>query len=215
MTYQLPNPIEEWHPKNEKSLTEYTKGSHFRAWWKCKTCSHEWQTAINNRMRGNKSGCPKCVRANLRGNKNPKWTGFGEISGHQWLCIKMESTAERRSRQCKSHAGLPFEITIEYAWNLFLKQERKCVLSGEPLTMWGKINGKQSGNASLDRIDSSKGYIEENVQWIDKRIQLVKRNWSDENFITLCQKVASYQTKKELEQRGIPSFKEWVTTAKS
>ena len=136
------------------------------------------------------------------------WTGYGEISGGQWCKIKLESTAERRNRRYKvARPALTFEITIEYAWDLFLKQNRKCTLSGEPLTMCGKINGKYTGNASLDRIDSSKGYTKENVQWIDKKLQMVKTKLSDAEFIAICQKVANYQ----IEKLGIPSFKKWVT----
>ena len=40
--------------------------------------------------------------------------------------------------------------------------------------------------ASLDRIDSSKGYIEGNVQWVHKRVNLMKGNMSTENFIEWC-----------------------------
>ena len=187
----------EWHPKNEKPFSAYTDGSNFKAWWLCSTCQHEWQATINNRAGSRKSKCPNCRKTNARGNKNPRWSGHGEISGAQWCKLKNEST-------------LQFEITIEYAWNLFLEQNRKCALSGEPLTMWGKINGKYQGTASLDRIDSSKGYVEGNVQWVDKKIQQMKRNMLDGDFIDVCEKVARYQKKKGI-KLPIPSFKEYMS----
>ena len=134
--------------------------------------------------------------------------GFGTV--WQWCKIKMESTEKRRSRRYKSHKAFPFEITIEYAWNLFLKQDRKCALSGEPLTMWGKIDGKYQGTASLDRIDSSMGYVEGNVQWIEKKLQHMKRNMVDADFIKICKKVAAYQMKKGT-KLSIPSFKEYMS----
>jgi len=200
--------LQEWHvEKNEKQLDDYSAMNHYRAWWKCSVCSHEWQTAICNRRRG--SNCPNCKKLRFRGSTNPTWSGYGEISGRQWLCIKMESTEKRRSRRYKSHTALDFEITIEYAWNLFLEQDRRCALSGESLTMWGKINGKYEGTASLDRIDSSKGYVEGNVQWIDKKLQHMKRNMVDADFIEVCEKVARYQKKKGI-KLPIPSFKEYM-----
>jgi hypothetical protein len=198
--------LQEWSPKNERPFSDYSKWSKTKTWWKCSVCYCEWQTTIGNRV-GNKSGCPNCKKLRFRGNTNPMWTGYGEIGGGQWCKIKLESTEARRSRRYKSHTALPFKITIEYAWNLFLKQNRKCALSGEPLTMWGKINGKYTGNASLDRIDSSKGYVDGNVQWIDKKLQHVKTKLSDAEFIAICQKVAAYQ----VEKLGIPSFKQWAT----
>ena len=197
--------LREWSARNEKPLTEYTTGTIQKGWWKCSDCHHEWQSRISTRSRG--SGCPNCKKINFRGNKNPNWTGYGEISSTYWNKIKIHATAERRSRyRGKPMEALPFEITIEYAWNLFLKQNRRCALSGEPLVLPCKRNGKFTGTASLDRIDSSKGYVINNVQWIDKQFQPIKRNLPDNVFITLCQKVAAYQ----IEKLGIPSFKQWA-----
>lgn len=42
----------------------------------------------------------------------------------------------------------------------------------------------------LDRIDSSKGYIENNIQWIHKDLQFMKNTMSDNKFIKYCQLVA-------------------------
>jgi len=60
------NPIlcEEWnYEKNEKRPEEYTPFNGERVWWKCKECEHEWQTAIINRNRGWKTGCPECNKS--------------------------------------------------------------------------------------------------------------------------------------------------------
>jgi hypothetical protein len=202
--------IEEWHPsKNEKPITEYAKFSQYKAWWLCSVCKHEWQATLCNRTH---SKCPKCRNEKRKGSNSPVWTGYAEISGRQWHSIKKEATESRRNRRyTKPRPPLEFTITVEYIWNLFLKQNRKCALSGEPLTMWYKINGKNEGNASLDRIDSSKGYNEENVQWIDKKLQRIKTSLSDADFIAICQKVAAHQ----VEKLGIPSFKKWATKTKS
>jgi len=43
--------------------------------------------------------------------------------------------------------------------------------------------------ASLDRIDSSKGYIEENVHWVHKRINVMKGNMSEQEFLNFCEAV--------------------------
>ena len=43
--------------------------------------------------------------------------------------------------------------------------------------------------ASLDRIDSGKGYIVGNVQWLHKDINKMKLHHNQEYFIKLCKMV--------------------------
>lgn len=50
--------------------------------------------------------------------------------------------------------------------------------------------------ASLDRIDSSKGYIEGNVQWVHKRINKMKLDDSDTEFIEWCRLIADFNKDK-------------------
>ncbi|GAE28370.1 hypothetical protein JCM9140_4590 [Halalkalibacter wakoensis JCM 9140] len=59
VAYLYPDLEDEWHPtKNgELKLDVFTKGSHFRAWWKCRK-GHEWEAAIYQRVDGR--GCPYC-----------------------------------------------------------------------------------------------------------------------------------------------------------
>jgi hypothetical protein len=40
--------------------------------------------------------------------------------------------------------------------------------------------------ASLDRIDSSRGYIEGNVQWVHKMANMCKQHYSQKRFIDMC-----------------------------
>ena len=51
-----------------------------------------------------------------------------------------------------------------------------------------KVN---KNTASLDRIDSSKGYVEGNVQWVHKMINMSKQQYSQEEFIDMCKAVAN------------------------
>jgi hypothetical protein len=41
-------------------------------------------------------------------------------------------------------------------------------------------------SASLDRIDSSKGYVKGNVQWTHKTVNIMKQAMSDEELIDWC-----------------------------
>ena len=151
-------------------------------YWKC-ICRGECGGNIKNLstsslFEGRTNTCG-CGQNPFRENSS-KWTGFGKISGSTWCSIK--HSAKQRN--------IPFNITIEYGWGLFLKQKGKCALSGKELILAENRYKFNTGhkNASLDRIDSSKGYIEGNVQWVDKFVNLMKRELSQEDFIDICKK---------------------------
>lgn len=95
-----------------------------------------------------------------------------------------------KSRAIK--AKLEHNVTPEFLYNLFKEQNEKCKLSGVELT-FGDYGKTTKITASLDRIDSSKGYIESNVQWIHKDINFMKRTMSDETLIEWCKKITNHQ----------------------
>jgi hypothetical protein len=117
-----------------------------------------------------------------RGVGSKLWKGYGEISGNYWDGLR------RGANGSKGRSPIDFDITIEYVWELFLLQERKCALSG--LDIWFKHTTTQgtSNTASLDRIDSSKGYITGNVQWVHKDVNKMKNSFDQDYFIRLCKK---------------------------
>ena len=45
------------------------------------------------------------------------------------------------------------------------------------------------GSASLERIDSNIGYIESNVVWVHKNVNIMKRDLSYEEFYNVCKLV--------------------------
>jgi hypothetical protein len=89
------------------------------------------------------------------------------------------------------------EITMEFLWDLFLKQNKKCAISGIDIvlnTRWSEQNkGKFTEiiqTASLDRIDNSKGYTKNNVQWVHKDINFMRGGLAVNDFVFFCKKVA-------------------------
>jgi Probable Zinc-ribbon domain len=176
LAVKYPNLVKEWHPKNTKSAYEVMPHSDLKVWWKCATCQHEWKTHCKNRTtRG--AGCPGCFKSKNRGITAGAWKGFGGLSNQHWGVIR------RGAKQ----RNLEFCITIEFAWNLFLQQNRRCALSDCPLYMHITQTGKSATwTASLDRIDNSKGYVSGNVQWIHKDYQEMKMDSSQDKFDQLC-----------------------------
>ena len=52
---------------------------------------------------------------------------------------------------------------------------------------------KSESNASVDRIDSSKGYVIDNIQWVYRKINRMKNDVSDMDFVDLCTLVHNFR----------------------
>lgn len=116
--------------------------------------------------------------------KHNRWKGCGEISGYHWSLTK--AGAKRRN--------ISFETSIEECWNLYLKQGGICALSGLPIKFApGRFKSKER-TASLDRINSSLPYSIENLQWVNKDINIMKSYFTQEYFIEICSKITKYST---------------------
>jgi len=149
--------------------------------WECNCkCGKVIQVSTRHLNRKN-NNIRSCGCSRKTGKQHIQWKGCEEISGAWW--------AQRVTR--KDHKRVPIEISItkEYAWNLFIQQERKCALSGVDLVISLEPN---IGTASIDRIDSSKGYIKGNIQWVHKHINYMKNKFTQNYFLELCKRIAEY-----------------------
>lgn len=151
-------------------------GRRVRAICQCE-CGTVRKHRVDSLRSGQTKGCRECYYKVLRAKTtktHPKWKGYEGITGTHWASIMHD--AQRRK--------LPFEITIEYAWELVKAQKFSC-----PFTKTGLLFGINR-TASLDRIDSSKGYVVGNVQWVHVTINFMKGSLSDVEFIDWCHAVA-------------------------
>jgi hypothetical protein len=123
------------------------------------------------------------------------------ISSDFWYNIIKGSLRVRTSRN-----KLEVNITKEYIYNLFIEQEGKCKLSGVPIKLPQKWKDNES-TASLDRIDSSLGYIVGNVQWVHKHINVMKNIYPQDMFIYLCNQVTKNNELKGQPTNNIDEFK--------
>jgi hypothetical protein len=56
------------------------------------------------------------------------------------------------------------------------------------------FNRKASGNtASVDRIDSSKDYTQDNTQLVHVHINMMKQHYDQQYFIDMCKNVSEYK----------------------
>lgn len=149
------------------------------AYWWCRCeCGYTAEVQAIALMRGRSLRCKTCYlrsRIKKHGDIN---VGFFE---------HFRYGAEKR--------GISFNLTIEEAWQLFLKQDGRCALSGVKLTFvpygWNYRHFDEQ-TASLDRIDSSDGYHIGNVQWVHKEVNFMKGRLADEEFIKWCKRIARH-----------------------
>ncbi len=162
---------------NNFKLIERTKKGYWLAEHICGRI-HEFRTT---QIRSQKY-CKECIVDYYKKNKgsnHKSWKGFGELSSDLFTTIKLNA----RDR------SLDFNLDMEYLWNLFLYQNRKCVLSGLDIQLNEKCNEKKFKTATLDRIDSKFGYIKGNVQWLHRDINKMKNNFPEEYFLKMCELV--------------------------
>src|ERR1035441_4182702 len=165
----------------------------FVAYRNCPKCGKELkhtssdsQYSADYRMRKadeSKKLCLSCFnsRPQAVGVRSPNWKGFGNISNT--IFSKFKNGAEERE--------LPFSITIQdmdAQWN---SQNGKCAYTGEQLVgnVKNYMHNKKMMTASLDRIDSSKGYTKDNIQWVLKDINMMKQQLKENKFLGLCNSV--------------------------
>jgi len=153
------------------------KGGSVRWVCECTNCGTKTTLAVSFFKKDKLSkNCPNCRRRNFK--------GFKEIPKTYWSRIQKQ--AKKRN--------LDFNLTIEEAFELFEKQNKKCFYTNEPIN-FSKKDNKQT--ASLDRLNSSFGYHVNNVVWCHKTINRMKGTLSKEDFLKICEKVVN--TPKVLE----------------
>lgn len=145
------------------------------AFWNCKCeCGRDCIHSGSDLRQGKIKTCGCRIG---RDNKT-NWRGYKDISKTYWQVLN--NNAKQRN--------LEFNITLKYIWRLFNHQYCCCALTGEEIIL--RPYNKQT--ASLDRIDSKKGYIKGNVQWVHKTINKLKNNFNEKEFVLWCGKVAAY-----------------------
>ncbi len=109
-----------------------------------------------------------------------------EITKSFWTPI--EKQALRR--------GIPFEVTREQAWELYQAQKGLCALSGVPIKFSTNIRDERgTQTASLDRVDNSKGYVVGNIQWVHKRVNIMKNVMANDELLEWCERLIQWRNK--------------------
>lgn len=132
------------------------------------------------------SWCKECVSVKMKSYHKKTWgeeklqfTAFKRTKSVRAYITYLRSKAIKRKSTCISIDEL------EKIWN---KQNGKCALTGWEMTMiLGK--GNINTNASIDRVDSNIGYIQDNVQFVCRIVNTFKSNITEDMLYELCSAV--------------------------
>ena len=154
--------------------------------WKCLCDCGAIVTKSSRLLRRGNCGCPECRKK--IDHKRRKFVGNIPISHFNYI------------RREAIKRGLAFDITIQHLDEIFTQQNSKCTYSGDEI-FFG-IGKKDEQTASLDRIDSSQGYVIGNVQWVHKAINRMKLDHSDTAFREWVRKIAANERLHEKIKTG-------------
>lgn len=143
-------------------------------------CGKEIETYTNSLSRGKSKSCGCSKQAKPL---------IGKIHKKYWYYV-VRGAKDR---------NLEFLITPEDAWNKFMDQKGICALSGIKLKFSDNPSNQKPGTASLDRIDSSKGYTIDNIQWVHKKVNIMKNKLLEKDFIKFCEKIVNNSSKLEID----------------
>lgn len=85
-----------------------------------------------------------------------------------------------------------YDVDITYLYDLWNNQEGKCVYTGISMSLPDGKRGTMF-TASLDRIDSSLGYVKGNVQFILTAINYMKNDMTHEQTLELINLIKNTQ----------------------
>ena len=147
--------------------------------WKCKCdCGNTKNIRYRDLRSGNTKTCG-CGKRRINSDSQ-NWKGYLELPSSVFCVI-------RKNAKCRN---LIIDIDMKYIWELYENQNRKCALSGVDIVFSKKVTERYRTTASLDRIDSSKGYIKGNVQWLHKDVNKMKMEFNQDSFIKYCKLIA-------------------------
>lgn len=111
--------------------------------------------------------------------------------GHNFIGYKnVSGNFLKIIRQSAKNRNLQFELTAEFIYNLWLKQDKKCFYSGREISFSPKT-------ASVDRIDSTRGYTVDNVTLVHKMVNIIKMSKTHDEFLSLIHKIRNVINTKE------------------
>lgn len=146
-------------------------------WFKfCQCCGNKQYYTTKYELNRAAKQNTVCIICHNKSSKNSRGK-YKEIP-ISWFEVKRKKALDK---------GREYGFDIKYIWTIYIKQDRKCALSGLPLDFDVDTD---NGMVSIDRINNDKGYVKRNIQLLHKDVNYSKWTFSQKYFIKLCNLVA-------------------------
>ncbi len=159
---------------------------------KCSSCRETKELNLENFIRRNtengwRGRCRICYNKNIRKNQELNNTEKARYKKYR-LNAKATKPFYYLFSSCKGNAkkvNREFNITITDLENLWSKQNGICYYTNQPMSY--ELGYKNS--VSVDRINSSKGYIIGNIALCKKQVNIMKNDATLEELFNFCESI--------------------------
>lgn len=155
---------------------------------KCNCCKVEKPLDEFSRLHSTKDGraymCITCGRAKTKfyRDKNREAYNLNQQAvrrTEKGFIAQLLHGAKTRAKK----KGWDYNLSEDFIQNLLTSIDYRCQVTGQEMTLEAKsYNQRSLFKVSLDRIDSTKGYTEYNVQLICWAVNQMKNNLTEEEF---------------------------------
>ena len=149
------------------------------------------------------SRCRSCINSERR-IENAKGAGIPKTLSPQYYLNHLRLKAKTRKGS--------INVTTKDLIALWEAQGGKCALTGWSMTMTRRV-GIVRTNASIDRIDSLKGYTLDNIQLVCVAANKAKFDLSHDEFVKLCKSVVA-KASRNARKRSVPCRKKSKKTSR-
>lgn len=170
----------------DKPLEEFTKANASRNFKASKSGYHSFCKTCN------------AGRAKEWRKDRPNYRGSGKIKAVPLEDRILMSAIRQRlvdaKTRCKKFSKEEPSVSDMELYQLFLKQNRCCALTGAPLVL-------EKGHPlclSLDQKDPSKGYTLDNVQWLAWCVNRAKGDLTLDHFYEMCETILDHRKVQRL-----------------
>ena len=136
---------------------------------------------FNDGIKKYRTSCKSCVLERLKINQKTIYKTKSEkrsSTPKNFISGILNHSAKR-----KQHLG--FNLDLVYLLDIYEKQSGNCAISGVRMTYLAG-SGRINTNISIDRIDSSKGYLRDNVQFVCDVVNRMKQDMSQGDLENWC-----------------------------
>ena len=151
----------------------------------CKNCGKEFEKPLTEIRRNEKLNRPNFCSRFCVGKNNSK--NFGDRRNNYNISQHSNNRLDEYTKFKYHYRNImkrnqEVNITIEDLKNQWEFQNGICPFTGVNLVIssYNKIKKNPIYSASLDRIDSTKGYVKGNIRWVSRAINWMKNDMSDD-----------------------------------